>query len=288
MTMRRLWLVPAISLLLASACSKSTEPSATQGAAGTAAAPSQANGTTSAAYLASQKLIRTATVRLQVADVARATRTADSIARANEGLLADRRFSEEPSGAHAAQLVLRVPTPRLDATLAALRGLGSVKSEGVETQDVTKEYTDLATRLAVKEQTVTRLRALLDARSAKLSDVLDVERELSRAITELEQMKGEQRYYDERIALSTITVELFEHAPSTLRQLTEPASSALRGSTEVLGQSVGALIYVVVAVLPWVLVAALVLWGARPLRRRLVSPPPPPKLTTASGKAPAA
>lgn len=66
--------------------------------------------------------------------------------------------------------------------LQALRSLGDVKQDGVSTQDVTKDYADLDTRVAVKEQTVAPLRGLLDSRSANLSDVLDVERELSRAV----------------------------------------------------------------------------------------------------------
>ena len=41
---------------------------------------------------------------------------------------------------------------------------------------------------------VTRLRSLLTTRAAKLSDLVEVERELGRAITELEQMEGERRF----------------------------------------------------------------------------------------------
>jgi hypothetical protein len=115
---------------------------------------------------------------------------------------------------------------------------------------------------------VTRLRALLENRTAKLGDVLEVERELSRAVTELEQMKGERRYYDQQIAMSTVRLMLFERVPSQLSQITRPISGALAGATQVLGNSIGAIIYVVVAVVPWVLVVLAIMWMIPALRRR--------------------
>jgi hypothetical protein len=133
---------------------------------------------------------------------------------------------------------------------------------------VTKDYADLETRLAVKEQTVTRLRALLDNRTAKLADVLDVERELGRAVAELERMKGERRYYDQQIAVSTVKLTLFERVPSQITQVTKPIADALQGSMQVLGSSIGTIIYLFIALVPWALVALGVVWLVKPLRRR--------------------
>jgi hypothetical protein len=219
-------------------------------------------------FWATQKLIRTGEVRIQVRDVTTALRATDSIARSQEALLADSRASQDAEGKRSAEVVLRVPSQRFASVVQALRAIGTVQSESIATQDVTKEYTDLETRLAVKEQTVARLRALLDTRTAKLADVLEVERELGRAVTELERMKGERRYYDQQIALSTIRLSLFERVPSQLTQITRPISEALQSAMRVLGGSVGALIYLLVAILPWVLVALGIAWLARRLRRR--------------------
>jgi hypothetical protein len=60
-----------------------------------------------------------------------------------------------------AWVILRVPSQQFEGLVQSLRGLGTLRSESIGAQDVTKEYADLETRLAVKEQTVTRLRALL-------------------------------------------------------------------------------------------------------------------------------
>lgn len=218
-----------------------------------------------------QKLIRNAELRIQVRDVPKALRMADSMARSQQALLADSRTSRDDDGKRSADVVIRVPSAQFAALLRALSGLGDVQEESVSTQDVTREYADLETRLAVKEQTVTRLRALLEHRTAKLADVLEVERELGRAVAELEQMKGERRFLDQQVALSTVRLTLFERVPSQLSQVTRPISDALRHAMLMLGRSIGTMVYLTVAALPWVLAGLAIVWLIRPLRRRLLS-----------------
>jgi len=121
----------------------------------------------------------------------------------------------------------------------------------------------------VKQQTVTRLRGLMENRTAKLSEVLEVERELGREVAELEQMKGEQRFYDQQIALSTVSLTLFERAPSQIAQATKPIADALHDSLEILGRSIGTVVYLTVALVPWVLVVSAVSWLVVVLRRRV-------------------
>jgi hypothetical protein len=269
---RRRGVVGFVGLLVGSAaCSDKLSPSSDRAeqvaaarvaqapaTAGTAAGTAQ--GAAAATYWATQKLIRTADLRVQVKDVPAAVSRADSLARPLGALVADSRQSQHANGAREARLVLRVPSDRFAPILAALRTLGDVKGESMTTQDVTKEYADLETRLAVKEQTVARLRSLFDSRAAKLSDVLEVEQELSRAVTELEQLKGERRYYDQQIAMSTIGLTLFEVESAAGPQIFLPVTSALRTSLDVFARSLGGLIYAISFVLPWALLAAVIWW----------------------------
>jgi len=215
-----------------------------------------------------QKLIRSAELRMQVDRVPGAIHVADSIAKAHDALLADVRVNQDEKGRRSAQLVIRVPAPRFAETLDALKGLGEVKTEAVTTEDVTKAYADLETRLSVKEETASRLRALLVNRTGKLSDILDVERELSRVITEIEQMKGERRYYDQRIAISSISVTLFEAGALFQPVVGTPIRSAFRSSLEVLATSVSWLIYLVTFLIPWMLLATAVWWVTKRIKSR--------------------
>jgi len=217
---------------------------------------------------AEQKLIRSAELRMQVDRVPAAVQAADSIARQRDALLADVRVTQDEQGRRSAQLGIRVPAPRFAETIEALKRLGQVKTEAVTTQDVTTAYTDLEIRLSVKQETERRLRGLLVSYTGKLSDVLDVERELSRVITEIEQMKGERRYFDQRIAVSSITVTLFEAGALLRPGVGTPFAGAFRKSLEALATSVSWMIYLITFLVPWVLLTTLLWWTAKWIKAR--------------------
>jgi hypothetical protein len=182
--------------------------------------------------------------------------------------VADLRASRAERGTRDARLVIRVPADRFANLLEALRALGEVRHEAVTTEDVTKAYADLETRLAVKQQTAARLQRLLADRTGRLADVLEVERELGRVITEIEQLKGERRYYDQRVAVSTIQVALFEPGALLAPGSAAPIAEAFRQSLGVLSTSVAWLVYLVTFLAPWLLVAGLLWWGIRRVRHR--------------------
>jgi hypothetical protein len=214
-----------------------------------------------------RQIVRSGNLRIQVQSVDSAAQRADSIAASNGGFVADRALTRDEAGKQSANLVLKIPSARFPQALQELRLLGTVKSEGVSQEDITKAYTDLAIRLSVKEQTAERLRQLLASRTGKLSDVLDVERELGRVVTEIEQLKGERRYYDNLVALSTLSLTLLE--PGALRTgATGSVRESFRRSLEVLATSVAWLVYLVTFLIPWLLVASGLWWLIRLIKAR--------------------
>ncbi len=227
-------------------------------AAASIAAPTATDQGTTLPDWSAQKLVRTAELRIGVMDLAKAANVADSIARRTGSLVADRSSRSVRDRVNQTDLVLRVPSDSLAVALTALRTLGEVRFEQVTTQDITKSYADLDTRIAVKEQTVGRLRALLETRTAKLADVVEVERELGRAIAELEEMKGSRRYYDQQLAMSTVTLHLELAGGASTGEFVAPIAESLARSGAVLGRSISAVIDVVVILLPWGLVGGLI------------------------------
>jgi len=223
---------------------------------------------------AAQMVIRSAELRVRVGDVERAVRTADSLATTYDALVADSRVNQGARGTRDARLTIRVPSPRFAEALAALHGLGEPQGESVTAQDITKEYADLQTRLAVKEEMSARLRALLANRTAKLSDVLEVERELSRVVTELEQLKGERQYYDQRVGVSSIVLYMFEANATTRAQFTAPIVAAFQKSLEITGTSLASIIYFATFLIPWLLLASVLWWIAKRVWRVQRAPVP--------------
>ena len=220
------------------------------------------------AMLAARKLIRTAQVAIEVRSYEEAAEKVARVAESHGGYLADAQASRGAQDRRRGTLVIRVPAERFAAAYAALKGLGKVETETVSTQDVTKAYADLETRLRVKRDAEGRLREILRTRTARLSDVLEAERELTRLLEEIEQIEGERRYYDQQIALSTISAALHEPEAVIRAGALAPLLEALRDSVQVLATSAGALIYLTVLVLPWAAAAALVGLVVRAARRR--------------------
>lgn len=215
------------------------------------------------------KLIFTAALQIEVPDFRAAADEAGKAAVALGGYVSDRQSSQDGRGRERGQITLRVPSPKFDGALSAFKGLGRVKSEGVQTQDVTKAYSDLETRLAVKREAAARLREILTRQTGKVSEVLEVEREIARVVEEIEQAEGERRYFDNQISLSTITLSLYEPDAIVAPGLLDPVLAALRQSVRIMGESLGSLIELFAGLLPWLaalyLAFRLFLWR---LRRR--------------------
>jgi hypothetical protein len=226
--------------------------------------PAPTPGTRAASPL---KLIFSATLQVEVPDFRAAVDEAGRTAVALGGYVSDRQSNEDEAGHERGQITLRIPSERFDGAVGALRKLGRVKSEGVATQDVTKAYADLETRLAVKRETATRLREILRGQTGKVHEVLEVEREIARVVEDIEQAEGERRYFDHQVSLSTITLSLYEPAALVTPGALDPVLAALRQSLRTIAESFGSLIELGAALLPWLvaLYAAfrLALWRLR-------------------------
>lgn len=231
-----------------------------------AAVPTVASGLE--AMAASRKLIRAGHLTIEVASYAEAQQRAVRLTEGLRGYLADSQSTRFEQGKLRGSLTLRVPAESFAVLLEGLRSLGTVQAENVSAQDVTKAYTDLETRLRVKRQTQERLQQILTTRTAKLSDVLEAERELARVTEEIETLEGERRFYDQQVALSTITAELAEPLPLVRAGFLDPIRSALAQSLELLGGSVAALLSLLVLALPWALLLAALYALVRRFRRR--------------------
>lgn len=178
--------------------------------AGPSSGDASARGAALAASWSARKLIRTGSVEIDVDDVPAATARVRAACAPLGAFVAGSDATLMASGRRHARLTVQVPSERFDALLHDAGTLGTVRTEHAETADVSKTYADLETRLGVKRQAEARLRNLLEHRTGDLSDVLAVERELDRVVTEIEGMEGERRYYDQQVAMSTLTIELSE------------------------------------------------------------------------------
>lgn len=200
------------------------------------------------------RLIRSGEARVEVEDLDSALVTARRFAEQARGYVAGSELRAGREGARSASLMLRLPSDSFDAFVDELTALGRVVSLSVASSDVSREYIDVETRLAVKEETVNRLRQLAE-RGGDLEGLLAAERELGRAIGELESLKGQLQYFDQRIAESELRLSLIESGAESGSGAFRPVAVAFRRATETFAQSVAYLIYLVVFLIPWVILA---------------------------------
>ena len=107
-----------------------------------------------------------------------------------------------------ANISIRVPAEKLDEALAQIKaGAVEVESANVSGQDVTSQYTDLASRLKNLEAAEAQLQAIMDE-AKRTEDVLDVFNELVAVREQIEVIKGQMKYYEEAAALSRISVSI--------------------------------------------------------------------------------
>ncbi|MDD5171428.1 MAG: DUF4349 domain-containing protein [Candidatus ainarchaeum sp.] len=115
-------------------------------------------------------------------------------------------------------LTVKVEPNKFESVNAMLQQLGEVKDMSVQLEDVTQQYTDLDTRIKNREIELERLYELYN-QTSNVSDLLEVEREITRVETELELLKQEKQYLVSQVEQSTIRITVYEDKPAT-QQLT--------------------------------------------------------------------
>jgi len=116
----------------------------------------------------------------------------------------------DTSSARTLHGTLRVPGDRLSDTLLRLRELGQVVEDTQGSEDVTDQIVDLDARLASARATEQRLTELLRTRTGRLSDVLEVERELTRVRLDIERLDAEKTNVGRRVSYATIGLTIAE------------------------------------------------------------------------------
>ncbi len=165
---------------------------------------------TPASFQENRKIIRNAQLDLEVDSYETTQKKIDEIAAAEKGFVAGADTRRLPNGKMQATVTLRIPPDRFEAALARLRELGTVRHQSITSQDVTKTYVDLESRLASKQALVERLKKVLAEAKGSVKELMEVEVQMGKTIEEIESIKGELKYYDNLVGLSTIILKVSE------------------------------------------------------------------------------
>jgi hypothetical protein len=231
---------------------------------GTVKEPSGAQDTEQTAQNWDRMIIRTATLQLQVKDVAASMDQVRNVVGGHAGYITGSESRQEGDYT-VGSMTVQVPAAQFDAAMTQLRTLGvKVLNENVTSSDVTEEYTDLNSQLRNLQATETRILDLMK-RAEQIDDVLTLDRELRGIQGEIERIQGRVNFLSKRTEMSTITVSLYPEAitvepsaqPAEAWDPVKIASQAWEASLRLLA-NVGTLAITVVVYLWWLLPLALI------------------------------
>lgn len=158
------------------------------------------------------KIIKTAYLTIEVKDVPGAVETLRTLASQKGGYISSTNVQKNYNDRLSGSVILRVPAPEFDSTLAGVRALGTVKSSSTQGQDVTEEYVDIQAQKTSYQNQLAQYNEIMK-RAVKVEDVITVQQQIDRVQTELNRLEGRLKYLNSRIDLSTITVNLEEPEP---------------------------------------------------------------------------
>lgn len=261
-----------------------------------AVAPTAGDASTAQATGTDRTVISVASMSLRVEDIDGAISSVRDIATASGSevsnlVMTSGNVSPQPmplasdsgaanySGPADAQVTLRVPADGLVAVTQRVAKLGVVLAQSSSQDDVTQQHVDMKARLKNLQAEEARLRSFL-SRTNKVTELLDVERELSRVRGEIESMQAQLQYLERQAAMATLTISLSEPGP-----VVSPGSDGWGFGTAVTDgvRAAAALVRATITLaIPLALVVALgglivLIW--RGIRRRRVAAPVTPEST---------
>lgn len=249
-----------ISLCGLSSCKKKEEapspPPSVENRASTAPAGNAAQNKGEAVPQENKrKVILTHAVDLEVQEFKAALESLTKLAESSGGYIFKSKRNSQDSKYQWGEIGIRVPASKAGSVLTGIRGLGRVNRENSTAEDITEGYVDLEARLKNVKASESRLLEL-NHRAEKLTEVLEIEKELTRVRGEIESFEAKKKNWDILTEMVTIEINLHEASggfPSFNRLWTlikNGAGSAVEG----LFDSFAFLIIFLGAVLPWLAV----------------------------------
>lgn len=210
-------------------------------------------------------IIQTGQMSIVVASVSSTIDTISDLAVKNGGYVVEKNFYKSglvPSG----YVTVRIPSASFEKGLGSIRALGDVVSESLNGTDVTAEYVDVESQLRNLRAAETQLLEIMK-RSGDISDVLQVQNQLTSIRGQIESYQGRKKYLEQSAAYSLLTVNLstdrsalpiVESEGETWKPLAT-FKTALRSLVD-LGKDFADLVIWLVAYSPLWLIFGLIIW----------------------------
>lgn len=168
-----------------------------------------------------------------------------------------------------ATLTARLPPQAFDGFLTTLQEHGKLLRHARESEDLSAEVVDVEARIANLTALRARILDLMAKRTGNMEELLKAEEQLAQTQTELDSIAGKRKALAGRTDMTRVELSLVAESLHAEESWAAPVAQAGKESGHVLMASLGTLITVTVALLPWLLVLIpLFLWLRKLYRAR--------------------
>lgn len=136
---------------------------------------------------------------------------------------------------------------------------GELTSSSVSGEDLSKDIVDTEARLRARTLLRDRLMEVLRSRKGTVADLIKAERGVADVNEEIDQAKSWLAEMKGRVAFSAITIEYQSASPSG-GGFWEPIRWAFGAMGATLGRTIATLLLFLTAILPWLLLLAVIVW----------------------------
>ncbi len=251
------------------------------GSAGSSSAGSSSATLTAGLTPANQSIVYTASIELRAANVSAIARRITGIVESAGGYIS----AETAGSARSARtgqtidITLKIPVPAYAAVLGQLSSpaLGTQLSMHQQATDVTQEVANVSSLVTSEQAAITALDGLLQ-RAASVSDLLQVQQQISADESILNSLQAQQRALDDETSYATVSMTLVPspHVVPPKKPAGHSFLTGLRSGWRALRHAAGWLATALGAVLPFLAILAVLTAlgyaGRRRYLRRRVRP----------------
>lgn len=156
-----------------------------------------------------QKIIKTGNIRFETDDLNKTYNQIIAAVQKHNAIIQNDMEGKE-YGSIYRKIRIRVPSKNFDIFLNAIsKGVTYFDNKEISSEDVTERYIDTEARLKAKKVLEIRYLELLK-KANKVSEMLEIEAQLSAIREEIEAKEGQLRYMQSQISMSTITIDFYK------------------------------------------------------------------------------
>lgn len=164
---------------------------------------------------------------------------------------------------------MRIPPRSVEIFIAGLAKSGEILQHHRNSEDKTDAVIDTEARIKNLTDLRERLRSMLQDKSAKFRDVIEIERELANTQAQRDSLHGIRKVLAQETELVAVNIEFSASQSVTEKGFVAPVAKALDNAGRIMMESLANVITFIMAALPWLIFGILIILLVRKFWTRI-------------------